>query len=272
MQGGATMTRLFERPPRIEALLALHCHSGAVGPGMIRRLPAPFAAIVIDVGSRQQWRPAGASAWLPYPRVALHGLMTCWSEARFEAGRQNCLMALLQPWAVGPFLGASASDAVNRVIDLERVLPGWSAALLRELARADAPEDLLGKLEERVAARLKREPVDGQILDFLEASRGSAGQLRLGDYARSVGRPQRRLRCLVRESLGVAPKQWCILSRFSANLLRLHPRPWERAPPVEPDYFDQAHEIHEFRRLAGITPGAYRREKLAGDRRVYAAG
>ncbi len=39
-----------------------------------------------------------------------------------------------------------------------------------------------------------------------------------------------------------------------------------------PAYYDQAHEIHEFRRLAGVTPSVYRHEKAEGDRRLFAIG
>jgi AraC-like DNA-binding protein len=76
---------------------------------------------------------------------------------------------------------------------------------------------------------------------------------------------------MFQSGIGVSPKKWCEIERFAANLRRLHPNPWTDEGAA-PDYFDQAHEIREFRSMAGITPGAYRREKLMGDRRVFAFG
>lgn len=262
-----------ERGTRHGAIAALHGHRGAIGGRTIRRLPAPFAAIVVELGGRPEWRAADRRNWRPYPRVALHGLMTVWSEGRFAAGTsQDCLMALIEPWAVPFLLQVEAAATVDNVIDLEHALPQWSTALLDAVERADDPQDRLARLERAVADRIGRERPGPELAEFVAASRASAGGLRLDAFVRAVGARERSFRNTVRAALGVPPKQWCVLERFSANLARLHPGPWRDGRPAEPDYFDQAHEIHEFRRLAGITPGAYRREKLAGDRRVYATG
>lgn len=261
-----------ERQARHDAVRALHGHRGAVGGRTIRRLPAPFAAIVVELGDRPCWRRPGV-AWRPYPRVALHGLMTVWSEGRFEPGAgQDCLMALIEPWAVRPLLGLAAAAAVDDVIDLERLLPRWAETLLGAVKRIEDPQDRLALLESLIADRVGCGDPSPDLARFVSASRASAGGLRLDAFARAGGLRERSFREAVRNSLGVPPKQWCVLERFSANLVRFHPTPWPRVQAGEPDYFDQAHEIHEFRRLAGVTPGTYRRAKAAGDRRVYALG
>lgn len=260
----------IDRQPRHDAILALHAHRGAAAGRPFRRLPGPFAAIVIDLGGTGTWREAGERTWRPYPRIALHGLMRGWTEAGARPPTTDCLMALLEPWAAGPFLGLPAAATVDRVTDLEAALPGWGRSLVAELGRLDNPCDRIAQLEDMIAGRLDRTAPPAGLSHFLAASRASGGALRLRAYARAVGHSDRSLRHRVNAGLGIGPKRWCRLERFSANLIRLHPDPWRRA--AAPDYFDQAHEIHEFRHLAGITPGAYRREKEAGDRRVYATG
>ncbi len=273
MAGTSEPGERIERRARHRAVRALHGHRGAIGGRTIRRMPAPFAAIVVELGARPDWRGPDDTRWRPYPRIALHGLMTVWSEGRFAPGTsQDCLMALIEPWAVRPLIGVEAWATIDGVIDLENALPAWGAALLRRLERAEDPEDRLSRLEQAIAERVPGDQPGTALTEFLTAARDSAGGVRLDAFIQTVGRSERSFRNAVHAGLGVSPKQWCVIERFAANLLRLHPKPWGDGRVAEPDYFDQAHEIHEFRRLSGVTPGAYRREKEAGDRRVYAIG
>lgn len=257
----------FERPARHRAVRALHGHRGALDGRTIRRLPAPFAAIVVELADRPCWRgPDGE--WRSYPRLALHGLMTVWSEGRFAPrAEQDCLMVLLEPWAVRALTGLDPAASVDTVLDLENLRPRWSVHVLQRLRRAAEPGDRLRLLEQSLGEAVDGDP-PAEIAHFMAAARSTAGAVRLEES----GLGGRAFRGAVRAWLGMPPKRWCVLERFSANLVRLHPQPWPEARSAEPDYFDQAHEIGEFRRLAGVTPGVYRRAKAAGDPRLYALG
>ena len=64
--------------------------------------------------------------------------------------------------------------------------------------------------------------------------------------------------------MGVSPKIYCRVQRFQRVIRRLTAEPTAPWADVALDagYTDQPHFAREFRRLAGITPGAYR--ALAG--------
>lgn len=176
-------------------------------------------------------------------------------------------MVLIEPWAVAPLFGFAPADTVDRVIDLARSKPRL-AELLRAAARAGDP---LEAVSHELAGLVRTAEEEAELTEALAILRQEAGAVPIAEVAARAGLSERRLRRLFLNRVGVAPKSWSMIERFAANLRRLHPKPWGECA-AEPDYFDQAHEIREFRALGGITPGAYRREKLAGDRRVFAWG
>jgi AraC-like DNA-binding protein len=62
------------------------------------------------------------------------------------------------------------------------------------------------------------------------------------------------------QAVGLTPKRYARVLRFNTMLpllVRAGPRDWAQLAAAA-GYFDQSHLIHEFRRLAGLTPGAYR--------------
>lgn len=245
--------------PPAPAVLALHEHRAAA-PRTFRRLPGPFSALIVHAGDPGRWRPADG-AWSLAPRVALYGLATGWSEIA-TAGDDHYVVAFLAPWAMAELCGRAAPACVDAMVDLTahprfRALPAAVAAG-HGLAAVAA-----------VLSRLSPDPVT--LAPALDAIHRSAGAVPVAVAARLAGCDERRFRAACHAELGVGPKRWAMLERFAANLRRLHPAPFDGPGPA-PDYFDRAHEIREFRRLAGITPGAYAREKQGGDRRVFATG
>lgn len=257
------ITRDFESVSPSAALAgcvtALHAHAGSAVARPFRRLPGPFAALVVHAGDAGWWKPGAAPDWRPYPRIALHGLATRWSDALQPAGA-SCLMALIEPWAVEALFGIPGAATIDRVIDLE------AGTMAPPFARAASLRDLAAALEHRGEVRHSEE-----LLAVVAQARREAGAYRVDSAAALTGVGDRSLRRLFHATLGVSPKRWFEIERFSANLRLLHPAPWD-GRTLAPSYFDQAHEIREFRRFAGVTPGAYSREKRGGDRRVYAYG
>jgi len=62
------------------------------------------------------------------------------------------------------------------------------------------------------------------------------------------------------KTVGLTPKRYARVLRFNALIQRIaqhRPTDWAQTA-VEAGYADQSHLIHEFKRLAGITPAAYR--------------
>lgn len=224
----------------------LHGHHGRRD-GVYRRLPMPWCAVVLSHGESGLVRQAGGD-WAPYPRLALQGLTDCWTDCLDAEGGEGFSLALIEPWAVEGLFGVTPEALAGRVVALEAEVSDLSSLAVWLEARAGTATDV-----EAVVA--------GQAVF------ASAGLGPVSDFARD-----KRGRQAFRRAWGVGPKTWARLSRFSANLRRLHGADWVAAPQDEPDYFDQSHEIRDFRLLAGATPAQYRRAKAAGEASVYSLG
>jgi AraC-like DNA-binding protein len=81
----------------------------------------------------------------------------------------------------------------------------------------------------------------------------------MASVANNIGLSQRRFIELFRRQIGLTPKAFCRVQRFQRVLNRVH-----RARDIDwiqvalnCGYYDQAHFIHDFRELSGMTPTQY---------------
>jgi AraC-like DNA-binding protein len=270
---GANCTRLYRSPALAGAGVAWLQYHRYVRPDLaFTRLPLPWATLVLKLGIDERWRTLGEREWQSFPHLALRGHAASPTHGRDDGiGVNEYLSALVEPWAVAQLFGIPARDALDRVIGLDDLWGSEARRLEERLAEARAPEDKLGVLEAALLGRsTETRRFDSRIAKFIRSCRFGAGGPRVKRLCREIGLSDRRFRELFGEAIGLSPKRWARLERFSATARDLHPSSWgTRDDFAAPDYFDQAHAIHEFRRHAGITPQAYRRAKAGGDPRVF---
>lgn len=84
------------------------------------------------------------------------------------------------------------------------------------------------------------------------------GGLSVATLARSEGMSERQLLRLFDSELGVGPKAFSRVVRFQHALAGLFASNGDRALNLALDagYYDQAHFIHDFRALCGVTPAS----------------
>jgi transcriptional regulator GlxA family with amidase domain len=112
---------------------------------------------------------------------------------------------------------------------------------------------------ERLARARDPRPHEGAAHAMALVAR-SGGRLRVRDLAAALGVGERRLEQLFHRHVGLSPKTACRLARFRAalGLLQREPAQTWSAIAHRAGYADQPHLAHEFRALAGTTPGAVR--------------
>jgi AraC-like DNA-binding protein len=73
------------------------------------------------------------------------------------------------------------------------------------------------------------------------------------------GLSHRRFLTVFREAVGLGPKVYCRVERLQDALARAAAGgPWSEVA-LAAGYSDQAHLVREFREIAGLSPGEYRR-------------
>lgn len=167
-----------------------------------------------------------------------------------------------RPGGAFPFLRMPVHELAGRHVDLAE-LGGADARRLRErLLEAVTPDARLRVLEaallERLARAAERRPAVSFALVQLE--RAAAG---VRELAARVNLSHRRFIEVFEAEVGLTPKVFGRALRFQRALSRAQraaaPRWAEIA--LACGYFDQAHLVRDFVAFAGLTPGAWARQR-----------
>lgn len=132
------------------------------------------------------------------------------------------------------------------------------SGLVDQLAELDQPAQqalveraLLGRLN---GAKERRWPVQ-QLLEQIAANEGRA---RLSHMLQTVPLGQRQLERLFRHQVGLTPKQYSRIQRVALVRRELRADQTLLETALACGYSDQAHFIHDFKSVVGMTPGQYR--------------
>jgi len=254
------MTSLAVRP-RSSALRpfvqSLHYHKVSVAFGLERIIPSGQAHLMVNLAedefrtyagatNREVQRHSGTVFAGPHGR----SIVLDTHDFRWLAAVQ------FRPGAAAPFFRLPMSETRDQVVGLENL---WNsdAVLLREcLLEAKTPEQKLGVLEKWLLRHLL--PTHDPGINW------AAGALRqsrpVGAVAAELGWLPKTLTRRFAAQTGLTPKRFARVCRLQAVM-----RTARRSPAIdwcalaaEHGYADQAHLVHEFRDLAGITPSQYR--------------
>ena len=165
------------------------------------------------------FRPGGAFPFFRPPAEELHGLHVSLSDLWGEFGREMRER----------LLAASTVDAKFELLE---------AALMARLAKP---------LERHRAVSYALEEFCG------------GGARTIADVTEATGLSARRFVEVFKQQVGLAPKQYCRVRRFQ-RLIQTLPSgqaiDWA-GMAADCGYFDQAHLIHEFRAISGLSPREY---------------
>jgi AraC-like DNA-binding protein len=213
------------------------------------------------------------------PRTAAH--------FKRAAGLVRALSVRFKPGWSTPLLGVPASVLTDRILPLDELWGEEAGELQERVATTHTLPEAIAALAEAFRSRGARafEPASAPLvrraIHLLEAA---DGRVEVERIAARLGVSSRHLRRAFAESVGVGPKDFARSVRLQHALRQTNPPPplpsrataaarplsldWARIA-TEAGYYDQAHLITEFRRLVGLTPGAF--VKRVNDRQRHGA-
>jgi AraC-like DNA-binding protein len=158
----------------------------------------------------------------------------------------------------GALLGLPLDELQDQHVCIEDLWGSRATDLRERLATAASPQLAIDILERDLIARMQRpllmHPAVAQALR--PALLGAA--MRVGEIQKQSGYSPRYFIELFRSNVGLAPKQFYRIQRFSTALARIARGKMSLADvAVACGYADQAHLSREFRELAGVSPSAY---------------
>lgn len=156
----------------------------------------------------------------------------------------------------GRFFSMPVSEVCNQVVPLENVWRHGGRSLRERLLEASTPVAKFSVLEEMLLQHLT--PVfDPAIQHAIAALQRGAP---VSQVASRLGLLPRTLRRRFSTQVGITPKRFARVHRLQRVLraVRQSREPDWCVLAAELGYTDQAHLIHDFRDLAGITPEGYK--------------
>lgn len=197
------------------------------------------------------------------------GTMTTAIRVR-HAGPVDFVGVRFRPGAARPFLSPPASELTDSFLELDDVWGAASASLWHQLADQRRTGDRLRLVKWALRHRMERASVTPNRVVCRAATallRGVApdGGTTVGNTAERLGVSRRHLERGFHREVGISPGQLARVGRLrrAARMLSGAPELSLARIAVRAGYHDQPHMTRDFRTLARVTPGAYRREVAA---------
>lgn len=152
-----------------------------------------------------------------------------------------------------------AAELANQHVPLEFLWGAFARSLKQEIADASGADRKLAVLEKALLQQARNAEGPHSAVRFSVQELCRAPDIPISTLSESAGISRRRLTQLFQEQVGLTPKLFGRVRRFHQVLGRLSASDevdWADFA-VHCGYYDQAHLIHEFQQLSGMTPGAY---------------
>ena len=203
--------------------------------------------------------PPGAEAFV-WSRGVVHGPR--WSH--FVAGpkpRGAVAGVSFHAGAAGAVLGLPVTEIADRHVTIDALWGARGRSLHERLLGAAVPSAAFRMLEHELTARLQRPLLIHPAVAHALAPRPMAcAPARIAEIQREAGYSPRHFIALFRSAIGLTPKHYYRVQRFTAVLRRLAGGDAANLADIAASigYADQSHMTREFRDFAGITPTQYR--------------
>ncbi|HEX3911866.1 MAG TPA: helix-turn-helix domain-containing protein [Steroidobacteraceae bacterium] len=206
------------------------------------------------------WMDSSQANSLTWTRALLHGPQ--WGY--FVSGPKPCGVVAgvsFRPGAAGCVLGLPMTELTDRHVTLDTLWGAAAQSLHERLREAGKPPAVFQVIEQELMKRLERPLlIHPAIAHALAPHATGWAQTRVMDIQREAGYSPRHFIALFRAAVGLTPKHYYRVERFTAALQSLASNRGMNLANLAASlgYSDQAHLTREFRDFAGITPRQYR--------------
>lgn len=223
-------------------------------------LPSGKAQLVIPLHELPiQWAaPDGNVEWHAWSRGVVHGPQSRY----YMAGPKPPGIVVGASFRVGmaaSILGVSLDELRDRHVSIEELWGYRGLELQERLASIREPMAICRALEAELMARIRRPLLIHPAIAYaLRPDRFEMGSPRVDQIQQRTGYSPRHFIELFHSTVGLTPKHFYRVRRFSSALTRLARGDARLADVASAaGYADQAHFSREFRELAGVAPSAY---------------
>jgi AraC-like DNA-binding protein len=242
--------------PFVKCLWSLESDGPITGAGRERILPDSCVELVFHFHDPYRSHfPDGQTAL--QPRSFVVGQMKRFLEIE-PAGRAGFMAVRFHARGAYLFFHRPLREVAAGIVDLEDVWCARGREWTERVAVAKSMEARVRFIERGLLSLVSQngrtELAVDRALEIIEATRG---QFRVNELAAEIGVSCRHLTRQFERAVGLSPKEFGRVSRFLHALQVMSAGKTRSLTDVALDcgFFDQAHFNHEFRELAGMSPG-----------------
>ena len=233
--------------------------------------PTPQPSLFFYIGDPIRVKPDGLDRFIEQPRAVLVGQQS--RRVTLDVGRDHKAVRVgFLPGGMYRLLGLPMDELLDGSIGARDVFGSASDELNEKLQAAEshvAIRDLVEAFLLQQARDLRpRLPFDLAMHQLLQRQ----GNMTIDHVAAQACLSVRQFECISRARLGMSPKAFARVVRFSAAYRMREERPGLRWTDIayQCGYFDQMHLIRDFKDFAGMAPGVIERELALTELRLQA--
>jgi AraC-like DNA-binding protein len=241
--------------PYVKCIWSLESDGPIHGAGRERILPDSCVELVFHFQDPYLSHfPDGASAL--QPRSFVVGQMKRFLEIE-PAGRAGLLAVRFHARGAYLFFRRPLREVAAGVVDLEDLWRDRAREWTERIALASGMAARVRFVEHALLALLENGRTEPSVDRALELIVACHGRVRVSALAAEIGVSCRHLTRQFDRAVGLSPKEFGRISRFLHAVQLLSAGRHRSLTDVALDcgFFDQAHFNHEFRELAGMSPG-----------------
>jgi AraC-like DNA-binding protein len=242
--------------PYVKCIWSLESDAPIHDSGRERILPDSCVELVFHFGDTYRTHFASGESSLQPPSFVV-GQMRRFLEIE-PTGRAGLIAVRFYARGAYLFFHRPLHEVAAGVVDLEDLWRARAREWTERIALASGMNARLRFIEEALLSLLRSngrtDPAVDRALHLIEACRG---QVRVSDLAEEIGVSCRHLSRQFQRAVGVSPKEYGRTKRF-LHALELLTREGPRSlmeVALDSGFYDQSHFNHEFRELAGMSPG-----------------
>jgi AraC-like DNA-binding protein len=226
-------------------------------------LPDASMELIIDLseGPKKLYDNRDLEYYSSYNRCWVSGMQRQFIVLGVEPG-SSMMGAHFRTGGAAPFFGFPLSELSGNVVELDLIWKREILALREQLLETPSPAGKFDLLESYLLAKAQARLEPDMAVSAALRTLRSWPVLSLRELASQLGMSHKQMLSRFDCRVGLTPKLTSRIFRFqkalaAANVAKTTPD-WSDLA-VDCGYYDQAHLIHEFQQLAGLTPSQYLR-------------
>ncbi|GEM_PF-3086062 len=222
-----------------------------------RMLPDGCYHMVVNLGEPHHYIDRNGRIHAP-KRIHMNAKQTDYVTVQ-RSGRVEIMGVVFRPYGLSPFVRVPVKEVAGAVRDMEDLLgPRVKEMEERLYAAPTIPHKLL-ELEACLVSFLHPEhQVKREVVTASHLLKQQHGLMTIGSLLEQLQLSERTLERYFQRDLGMTPKQFASIQRMQYVLRVMNASPDKLIhAAIEGEFYDQAHFIHTFKKMMGMSPQSY---------------